>query len=159
MAIPAKLFWPTFIGMFAVGFCASAFLFLLQAMAADVGDELRLKTGKEQQGVLYAFVTMVSKFGSSIVVSIVFPILAAVGYNAKEAAVNTPQAIHGLEMCYLFAPIILVALGGLLLVGYKLTPQRHSEIRAELEKLESASLASAEESMVGAPEGRPVAAE
>lgn len=160
MAIPAKLFWPTFAGMFAVGFCASAFLFLLQAMIADVGDEIRLTTGKEQQGVLYAFFTMVSKFGSSIVVSIVFPILAFVGYDARETAVNTPSAIHGLEMCYLFAPIILVALGGLLLVGYKLTPKRHSEIRAELERLEAVSFASAEESLVGGvPEERPVAAE
>lgn len=160
MAIPAKLLWPTFAGMFAVGFCASAFLFLLQAMIADVGDEIRLKTGKEQQGVLYAFFTMVSKFGSSIVVSIVFPILAFVGYDARETAVNTPQAIHGLEMCYLFAPIILVALGGLLLIGYRLTPQRHGEIRAELEALEAASLASAEESLVGGiPEERPVPAE
>jgi Na+/melibiose symporter-like transporter len=159
MAIPAKLFWPTFVGMFAVGFCASAFLFLLQAMAADVGDEIRLKTGKERQGVLYAFLTMTQKFGSSMTVSVIFPILAAVGYNAKETAVNTPQAIHGLEMCYLFAPIILVAIGGVLLIGYKLTPQKHSEIRAELEALEAASLASAEESMVGAAEKPPVAAE
>lgn len=151
MAIPAKLFWPTFVGMFAVGFCASAFIFLLQAMAADVGDEIRLSTGKERQGVLYAFLTMVQKFGTSMTVSIIFPILAAVGYNAKETAVNTPSAIHGLEMCYLFAPVILVAVGGLLLIAYKLTPQRHAQIRAELEALEAVSVAGAEVSLVGDP--------
>ncbi|HSV03473.1 MAG TPA: MFS transporter [Phenylobacterium sp.] len=160
MAIPAKLFWPTFVGMFAVGFCASAFLFLLQAMAADVGDELRLRTGKERSGVIYAFLSMMQKFGSSITVSVIFPILAVVGYNAKETAVNTPAAIHGLEMCYLFAPIILVAVGGLLLIGYKLTPQRHAEIRADLAALEAASLADAEVSLTGEPaEKSPMAAE
>ncbi|WP_297696927.1 MFS transporter [Phenylobacterium sp.] len=160
MAIPAKLFWPTFAGMFAVGFCASAFLFLLQAMVADVGDEVRLKTGKERQGILYAFVTMTQKLGSSMTVSVIFPILAAVGYNAKETAVNTPAAIHGLEMCYLFAPIILVAAGGLLLIGYKLTPQRHAQIRADLAALEAASLAGAEVSLTGEPaEESPIAAE
>jgi GPH family glycoside/pentoside/hexuronide:cation symporter len=159
MAIPAKLFWPTFAGMFAVGFCASAFLFLLQAMAADVGDEIRLKTRKERQGVIYAFVTMTQKFGASITVSVIFPILAFVGYTAKETAVNTPSAIHGLEMCYLFAPMILVAIGGLLLIGYKLTPQRHGEIRAELEALEAASLAGAQVSLTGEPaEESPIAA-
>jgi len=160
MVIPAKLFWPTFAGMFAVGFCASAFLFLLQAMAADVGDEIRLQTGKERSGVIYAFLSMMQKFGSSITVSIIFPILAMVGYDAKETAVNTPQAIHGLEMCYLFAPIILVAVGGLLLIGYKLTPQRHAQIRADLEALEAASLAGAEVSLTGEPaEKSPLAAE
>lgn len=160
MAIPAKLFWPTFAGMFSVGFCASAFLFLMQAMAADVGDEIRLKTRKERQGVIYAFVTMTQKFGASITVSVIFPILAAVGYTAKETAVNTPAAIHGLEMCYLFAPMILVAIGGLLLIGYRLTPQRHAQIRADLEALEAASLAGAEVSLTGEPpEKSPIAAE
>jgi len=74
--------------------------------------------------------------------------------------VNTPAAIHGLEMCYLFAPIILVAAGGLLLIGYKLTPQRHAQIRADLAALEAASLAGAEVSLTGEPaEESPIAAE
>jgi Na+/melibiose symporter-like transporter len=158
MAIPAKLFWPTFIGMFAVGFCASAFIFLIQAMVADVGDEIRLTTGKERSGVLYAFLTMITKFGQSITVSVIFPILAAVGYDAKDGVQNTPAAIHGLEMCYLFAPMILVVIGGAVLFGYKLTPQRHSEIRAELEALEARAFASAEASIVGEAEEAPVAA-
>jgi Na+/melibiose symporter-like transporter len=63
-------------------------------------------------------------------------------------------------MCYLFAPIVLVALGGLLLIGYKLTPQRHAQIRTELEALEAASLAGAEVSLTGEPaEKSPLAAE
>jgi GPH family glycoside/pentoside/hexuronide:cation symporter len=159
MAIPAKLFWVTFAGMFSVGFCASAFIFLIQAMMADVGDEIRLTTGKERSGVLYAFITMTQKFGASITVSIIFPILAVVGYNAKEGVVNTPAAIRGLEMCYLFAPMILVLIGGAMLFGYKLTPQRHAQIRAELDDMEAKSFAAAEASLVGAAEEPPVAAE
>jgi Na+/melibiose symporter-like transporter len=159
MAIPAKLFWPTFAGMFAVGFCASAFLFLIQAMIADVGDEIRLNTGKERSGVLYAFATMVMKFGQSITVSVIFPILAAVGYTAKDGVVNTPHAIFGLEMCYLFAPIVLVVIGAVMLFGYKLTPQRHSEIRAALDAMEAKQFAGAEASLVGEVEEAPVAAE
>jgi Na+/melibiose symporter-like transporter len=159
MAIPAKLFWATFAGMFAVGFCASAFIFLIQAMMADVGDEIRLTTGKERSGVLYAFITMTQKFGASITVSIIFPILAAVGYSAKEGVVNTPQAIRGLEMCYLFAPMLLVLVGGALLFGYKLTPQRHGEIRSQLDTLEANAFASAEASLTGVAEEPPVAAE
>lgn len=149
MAIPAKLFWPTFVGMFSVGFCASAFVLLIRAMVADVADQLRLETGQERAGVLYALVTMTQKFGSSITVSIVYPILAAVGYDPKETAHNTAHAIWGLEMCYLFAPIILVLVGGSMFFGYKLTAQRQSEIRARLEELAAVDVAAAEESLVG----------
>jgi Na+/melibiose symporter-like transporter len=159
MAIPAKLFLATFLGMFSVGFCASAFIFLVQAMMADVGDEIRLTTGKERSGVLYAFITMTQKFGASITVSIIFPILAAVGYTAKEGVVNTPAAIRGLELCYLFAPMIMVLIGGALLFGYKLTPQRHGEIRAALDAMEAKSFAAAEASLVGEAEKSPFAAE
>ncbi len=124
---------PTVGGMFAVGFCASAFLLLIRAMVADVVDEARLATGQDFTSLLFSLVTTTTKIGTVISLVIVFPILSAVGYNGKEGAVNTPGAIFGLEMCYLFAPIILVFVGGAMFFGYKLDAGRHAEIRAELE--------------------------
>jgi len=143
MAMPAGQFGITALGMAAVGFSGSAFILLVRAMVADVADQLRLETGKERSGVLFALVTMTQKFGTSITISIVYPILGAVGFNPKPGAVNTPHAIWGLEMCYLFAPIILVVVGGLMFFGYSLTRERHTAIRMQLDAL------AAEESMVG----------
>jgi glycoside/pentoside/hexuronide:cation symporter, GPH family len=57
--------------------------------------------------------------------------------------VNTPHAIFGLEMCYLFAPVILVWAGGAMFFGYRLDATRHAEIRAALD------VAAAEESLIG----------
>jgi len=151
MAMPAGQFWLTAAGMASVGFCGSAFILLVRAMVADVADQLRLETGKERSGVLFALVTMTQKFGTSITISIVYPILGAVGFNPKDGAVNTPHAIWGLEMCYLFAPIILVVVGGLMFFGYSLTRDRQTEIRARLDAM------AAEESMVGP--GEEIAAE
>lgn len=156
MLVPAKLFWPTFASMFSVGFCAAAFVVLIRAMVADVADELRLTTGQERSGVLYALVTLTQKLGSSLAVTIIYPILDMVGFVAKPGYHNTPQAIHGLVMCYVFAPIILVVVGSACLVGYKLTAQKQSEIRAALEDLESRDYASATE-VLGGP-GENVAA-
>lgn len=149
MAIPQNLFWPTFAGMFSVGFCGSAFLLLVRAMVADVADQLRLETGQERSGVLFALVTMTQKFGSSITVSIIYPILAAVGFNPKPGAVNTPHAIWGLEMCYLFAPIVLVLVGATMFFGYRLDARKQAQIRAELDALEARDFAAAEESLLG----------
>ena len=124
---------PTVGGMFAVGFCASAFLLLIRAMVADVVDEARLETGRDFTSLLFSLVTTTTKIGTVITVVIVFPILKAVGYNGKEGAVNSAHAIFGLEMCYLFAPIALVFVGGAMFFGYKLDANRHAEIRSALE--------------------------
>ena len=150
---------PTIIGMFCVGFCASAFLLLVRSMIADVADEVRLERRKDLTSLIFSMVTTTTKIGGSITVLIVFPVLAFVHYNGKEGAVNTPGAIFGLEMCYLFAPIILVWFGGAMLFGYKLDARRHAEIRAALAGLD---FAAAEESLTGPiivpPDERPVAA-
>jgi Na+/melibiose symporter-like transporter len=147
---------PTIIGMFSVGFCASAFLLLVRAMIADVADEVKLEVKQDLTSLLFSMVTTTTKIGGSITVLIVFPILALVGYNGAEGAVNTPHAIFGLEMCYLFAPIILVWFGGAMFFGYKLDSKRHAEIREALD------VAAAEESLTGPleppPEEAPVAA-
>jgi Na+/melibiose symporter-like transporter len=130
---------PTILGMFAVGFCASAFLPLVRAMVADVIDAVRLETGQDLTSLLYSMVTTTTKFGAAITVTIVFPILKAVGYNGKEGATNTAHAIFGLEMCYLFAPILLVFVGGAMFFGYTLDARRHAEIRLALEERDSAA--------------------
>ncbi len=142
---------PTAFGMTCVGFCASAFLLLIRAMVADVVDEERLAKGVDMTSVFFSLVTTTTKIGTVITVVIVFPILKAVGFDGREGAVNTAHAIFGLEMCYLFAPIILVGVGGLLFFGYKLDAKRHGAIRAALDARDAElSLAAAEESLLGA---------
>jgi GPH family glycoside/pentoside/hexuronide:cation symporter len=139
MAIPKGLFLPTIVGMFSVGFCASAFLVLVRAMVADVTDAVRLEQKQDLTSLIFSMVTTTSKIGGTITVLIVFPILQMVGYNGKEGVINTPHAVFGLEMCYLFAPIILVWFGGAMFFGYKLDAERHADIRAELEARDSAA--------------------
>jgi GPH family glycoside/pentoside/hexuronide:cation symporter len=137
---------PTAIGMFSVGFCASAFILLIRAMVADIVDEVKLQTHRDLTTLMFSLVTTTTKVGQAVTVSIVFPILAMVGYDGKEGAANTPYAIFGLEMCYLFAPIILVFVGGAMLFGYSLDAKRHAEIR---EALMAREYAGAEESLTG----------
>ena len=158
MAMPAGMFALTAVGMASVGFCASAFILLVRAMVADVADQLRLETGRERSGILFALVTMTQKFGTSITISIVYPILAYVGFNPKDGAVNTPHAIWGLEMCYLFAPVILVIVGGAMFFGYSLTKERQTEIRSQLDALAAAEEGATAESLLG-PGERIAAAE
>jgi Na+/melibiose symporter-like transporter len=119
--------------MFFVGFVSSGFVPIVRAMVADVADEVRLETGKERAGLLYALVTTTQKIGAAITVGISFKVLEIVGYKAAEGAVNTPEAIRGLELCYVFAPITLVFLGGAAFIGWKLDAKRHAEVREKLD--------------------------
>ena len=139
MALPRALYLPTAVGMFAVGFCASAFIPLVRAMVADVADEIRLETGKNLTSVLYAMVTTTAKVGAAISIGVIFPILGLVGYKAADTAVNTPHAIWGLEMCYLFAPIAFVMVGGAMFFGYRLDATRHAQVRTALEQIDEAA--------------------
>jgi GPH family glycoside/pentoside/hexuronide:cation symporter len=120
-------------GMFSVGFVSSSFVLIVRAMVADVADEVRLETGKERAGLLYALVTTTQKIGAAITVGISFYVLGLVGYNPAEGAVNTPEAIKGLELCYVFAPVILVFFGGAAFIGWKLDAKRHAEVRKQLD--------------------------
>jgi glycoside/pentoside/hexuronide:cation symporter, GPH family len=138
MAIQGPQFWLTALFMFLVGGCASAFLFLVRAMLADYADQLRLEQGATRVGLLYSFVGVTQKLGASLNTAISFSILAWVGFNPDEHAHNTAHAIFGLNMTYLFAPIVFVVLGGAFFLGYRLDAKRHAEIRAALDARDSA---------------------
>lgn len=133
MIIPPATMSLAIPGMFGVGFVASGFVPIVRAMVADVADEVRLETGQERAGLLYALVTTTQKIGAAITVGVSYGVLQLVGYNPKEGAANTPAAIHGLELCYVFAPILLVFLGGAAFIGWKLDAQRHGEVRRQLD--------------------------
>lgn len=120
--------------MIVLGALASGFGVMIRAITADVGDEIRLEGGKEQIGLLYALTNATTKVAGAFSIFLTFNVLARVGYNAKEGAVNTPAQIHGLELAYLIGPVVFVMLGGACFVGYKLGAERHAEIRRQLEE-------------------------
>jgi GPH family glycoside/pentoside/hexuronide:cation symporter len=132
MVLPPAMLIPTAISIFSVGFCVSAFVIAIRSMVADLADAALLERGKDQTSVLFAMVTTTTKIGASITTGVTFGILAAVGYTARQGVVNTPQAIFGLEMVYLFAPILLVFVGAAIMIGYKLDANAHADIRKKL---------------------------
>lgn len=119
--------------MFTMGFLASSFPLLDRAMVADVGDAVRLEKGKHRVGLLFAMITTSQKVALSLSITLSFVVLGLIGYQAKEGATNTPQAIFGMEMVYILGPIFFVMLGGACFIGYKLDSKRHAEIRDALE--------------------------
>lgn len=134
--------------MFAVGMASSAFVQLVRAMVADVADEVRLEQGRERASLLYAMVTTTQKVAAAATVSVTYWVLSIVQYNPTEGAVNTPEAIRGLELCYVGAPIFFSLVGASAFIGYKLDAKRHAEIRTQLDARDAAA---AVEAATGSP--------
>jgi len=119
--------------MFLTGFMAAGFNVLTRAMTADVADDMRLKQGKERSGLLYAMTTLTTKIAAGGSIFLTFNVLAQVGYDPKLGQANTPEAIQALMLCFLSGPIVFVMLGAATLIGYRLTAERATEVRRQLE--------------------------
>lgn len=122
-----------FFPLFICGFLAAGFNVLTRAMTADVADEVRLEQGKERVGLLFALTTLTTKISSAFAIWLSFKLLDMIGYKAEAGAVNTPEAIHGLELAYILGPIAFVMIGGACFIGYNLSADRHAEIRRQLD--------------------------
>ncbi len=156
LLLPKAQFLPMSVAMFAVGFVASAFAFVLRAMVADICDEVRLETGKDRTALLYALVTSIAKIASTVSVGVAYTLLPLFGFNATEGGANTAQAMFGLQALYLVPPVACVLLGGVAMFGYRLDETRHGEIRSALQARErSVSVEAALESLGGAGEPAP----
>jgi len=124
------------------GFMAAGFGLMINAMMADVGDEIRLHQGKERISLLYAVLAFASKIAAAAAISVTFFLLSRVGYNATEGAHNSPAALSGLQWVFLSGPMVFVMLGGLCVVGWKLDADRHAGVRAKLDARDAALEAS-----------------
>jgi Na+/melibiose symporter-like transporter len=121
-----------------LGFAQAGYLIMMSAMMADVGDDVRLEQGKERMGLLYSLVTGATKIAGALAFALSYPLLAALGFRPAEGAANSHQALRGLELAYYIGPIFFVMVGGLCFIGWRLTAERHGEIRRQLEARDAA---------------------
>ncbi|RAK56602.1 MFS transporter [Phenylobacterium deserti] len=137
-------------GMVAAGAMYTGFIVSIRALTGDIADEVRLETGREWMGLMYAMVNVTSKVAAAFAILLTFNVLEQIGYQAAEGAVNTAQALAGLQWAFLSGPIVFVILGGACFIGYRLDARRHAQIRAELDAREALAL-SAGEGFAAAP--------
>jgi Na+/melibiose symporter-like transporter len=135
--VPGGSFALTAAAMFIAGLPYAAGLFLLRAMMADVGDEVRLETGVDRTGLMFSILSATTKVGH-VVALVPYLILQWVGFRAIEPAEgNSESSLLILQILFIALPGLLLASAALLLKNYPLTPARHDQIRRELEAREA----------------------
>lgn len=115
------------------GMTAAAFDLMIRAMLADVGDEIRLDQGRQRISLLYAVNGLAVKIAGAFSIGLTYPLLARLGFNPAEGAVNSSGAIHNLSLSFLLGPIVFVMLGGACVIGWRLDARRQDEVRRKLE--------------------------
>lgn len=119
------------VAIFGTGLAFGAADLLLRAMMADASDAVRLETGADRTGLLFAILNAASKLGYAVSVG-AFAVLEWIGFDAAPGAVNGPGVILGLQWLFIAVPVALLLVSALVLRLYPLTPQRHAEVRAAL---------------------------
>jgi glycoside/pentoside/hexuronide:cation symporter, GPH family len=135
--LPAGNFLVFAPGMFIIGAMQAGFTVMIRALTGDIADEIRLQNGREWMGMMYALTIGTTKIASGLS-ALTFILLGAIGYQAKAGAMNTPEAIAALQLIYIVGPIFFVLVGGFCFLGYKLTPERHADIRGQLAERDAA---------------------
>ncbi|WP_296168554.1 MFS transporter [uncultured Brevundimonas sp.] len=131
--VPGGSFALTAAVMFLAGLPYAAGLFLLRAMMADVGDEVRLETGVDRTGLMFSILSATTKIGH-VVALIPYLILQWVGFKAVPGVEgNSPFSLLMLQILFIALPGLLLAAAAWVLKGYPLTPARHDDIRRALE--------------------------
>jgi len=150
---PKGQWLPSVLPMFLLGGLATGFVVMVRAITADVADELRLEGGRDLTGLLYAVTSATTKAATALSISVSFWLLSVQGYSVSPKAVNSAAEIHGLELTYIIGPIVFVMLGGAAFLGFRLSAEKHAEIRRQLEArdVEAAAL----QAVTGAPADLP----
>jgi GPH family glycoside/pentoside/hexuronide:cation symporter len=133
LIIPKADLWATAPALAWSGLTAGAFNLMIRAMLADVGDAVRLEQGRERISLLYSTNALAQKIAAAFAIGLTYPLLAVIGFNPVDHAINPSAAIDKLQWTFIGGPILFVMLGGACMIGWRLDARRHDGIRAQLE--------------------------
>jgi GPH family glycoside/pentoside/hexuronide:cation symporter len=121
--IPPLLISPIAIGMWLI----------VPAMQADVTDYDELKTGVRREGSFSAVFSWALKVAGTVAGGLNGFILVVTGFDIKFGAEQPEHVLHNLRNCYIWVPIVFLTLQLVLISLYRLSRERMTEIRTELE--------------------------
>jgi Na+/melibiose symporter-like transporter len=85
------------------------------------------RSRQRRQGLFFAFIGMSNKIGQAIGQGLSLILLSAVGFAASRG--NGPQELLALRVLYGVFPALILAPAIVLIWRYRLTAQRHAQLR------------------------------
>lgn len=105
---------------------------MLRAIVADVADKHRLETGEERSGLYFSVFSLAGKAAAAVAIGVALPLVGWLGFD-PQAATNSPEALHGIQLVFALGPALAHAISAALIAGFPLDEAAHTEIRRQLE--------------------------
>ena len=108
------------------------------SMVPDVIELDQLKTGQRREGIFYAFMVLLQKFGLALGLFLVGIALQAAGFVERMAGEPIPvqpeSALLAIRIAIGPFPTVVLIVGSILAYCYPITREVHAEIRLQLEE-------------------------
>ena len=108
---------------------------LLWSMYADVADYSEYANDSASTGLIFSSSSMAQKFGGAFGGAMVMWILASFGYQTAEGAVQTAEAVVGLNMLMSIIPAGVALVAMAIMWFYPLTTSKMNDIEAKLKEI------------------------
>ncbi|MDR2525100.1 MAG: glycoside-pentoside-hexuronide (GPH):cation symporter [Oscillospiraceae bacterium] len=137
MAVASRAPVQTFIPLL-LGACVSAvgygFMSAMQSvMLADSVDYGEFTTGQRSEGVIFSTLTMLSRIASALGDASRMGVFSYTSFGGEHATAATPAARQGIAfLMYILPPLSMIVSVLIYRFSYRLTPERMTQIRAEL---------------------------
>lgn len=128
---PATLAWLGFLGFVIAMAGVVGVNIVVWALEADTVEYGEWKTGVRSEGIIYSLFSFTRKTGQAVGGALAAYIIGIAGYDG-HAAVQTPQAVAGIQIAAGLIPAALALGAGIIMFFYKLTDERHAKIVAEI---------------------------
>lgn len=113
--------------------CTIAASILAVSMVADVSEQVRLRTGKQSEGVLFSATSFINKAVAGVGVFSSGVLLTMVGFpEAARPDTIAPEIVDHLVMGFIMVAMVFSAIGISCLAFYPITRQVHKEAVEEL---------------------------
>ena len=110
-------------------------LFRMANFPVVCANYAELKDGTASTGLIFSSSSMAQKFGGAFGGAAVMWILASFGYNTAEGAVQTAEALTGLNLLMSWIPAAVAVVAMIVVYFYPLTKKRVEEINKGLKKV------------------------
>jgi GPH family glycoside/pentoside/hexuronide:cation symporter len=132
---PGQVGWMYLLAILA-GFGVSVAYLVPWSMIPDVIELDELRTGKRREGIFYAFMVLLQKFGLAFALFIVGIALESAGFIAQTPGQPLPvqpeSALLAIRIAIAPLPAVALIIGAILAYFYPITREVHEEIRMKL---------------------------
>ncbi len=119
-----------------IGSGTSAGILIPWAILPSVIDVDELITGRKRSGIYAGAMTLIRKMIQGLIVMpLIGFVLTRIGFVSNQ--VQSLQTQEALRLFFLLGPIVLIILGIISGLRFRITPQRHAQIIGEMKRLEA----------------------